>query len=981
MGAPYLCLLLHLLLLTLDMNEESSSSSNDAATPHVLFPSGVADSRPPLIRSRTATGEGDHRHRRSRRRALTRSLSQGRYPVSDDEDGGESIGGRRSGTGTEINSPSRIRRIFNLAKKSSYLRVPTTSFNQAYNLRTPRPMHLGGDDSWPADYSTLSGPSTPRHPSGDTSTTLEDGGESRSFYDDFTTIDWPRDAVMDSSRRKALQLLGGIRGKLTRMTDAIQGWVLITIVGFSFALIAYLIDHSEAYLSDLRHGYCATGWYKSERMCCPDKERYGVCPNWMSWSEAMGETNAPQSLDFAVYSLFSMLFAYISVRITLRTKTVNPLFDEASEKQKRLHQQDQKKQSIDDEAELVSETDTLLSQKKSAQRVFYTGYGSGVPEVKTILSGFVIRKFLGTTTLIYKTVGLVFSVSSGMSLGKEGPFVHLSTCVGNIACRLSKKFSQNDMKRRQLLSAAASAGVSLAFGSPLGGILFSLEEVSYYFLPQQLFRMFFCAMISALFLKFLNPYGTGRIVIFSVTYPKEDWKSWELFSFILIGLAGGLYGALFCKFHMWWGRTFRQLKVIKNSPTFEVLLVAAVTVILTFPNELTSKGVSELLLDLARPCTKADRDDMGLCPSHPTEIPDIIGYLSYAFIVKVVLTAITFGLKVPAGIYIPSMVVGALFGRIFGLAVQYSEHTHTFGDSWTSSVVPGVYAMAAAGAFMAGVTRMNVTLAVILFELTGSLDHVLPFSIAILVANWMANAIEPSSIYELLIHKNDFPFLDNRVPTAFDSQLSDLVTMLPKSEIIDVQNSIYVSSTRLRQMLSVLQNRGEFDGCIPILKGKALMGLISAPELEFALDRIQTRCEELEYDEAVLCKMPVRDSDMKRYHRHYNGLNGADVSGDEEATTPGHDTADYFGFPMRYESQAGSDDSDDIRQELSRIGDLTPFIDRVPITMDIHSPLALVQMMFTQLGTRIICVVREGRFVGVLHKKKFIDFCHKNKVS
>jgi chloride channel 3/4/5 len=62
-------------------------------------------------------------------------------------------------------------------------------------------------------------------------------------------------------------------------------------------------------------------------------------------------------------------------------------------------------------------------------------------------------------------------------------------------------------------------------------------------------------------------------------------------------------------------------------------------------------------------------------------------------------------------------------------------------------IQPGVYGLIAAGSTMCGVTRLSVTLAVILFELTGSLDYVLPFSLAILVAKWTADAIEPHSIY------------------------------------------------------------------------------------------------------------------------------------------------------------------------------------------------------------------------------------------
>jgi len=102
------------------------------------------------------------------------------------------------------------------------------------------------------------------------------------------------------------------------------------------------------------------------------------------------------------------------------------------------------------------------------------------------------------------------------------------------------------------------------------------------------------------------------------------------------------------------------------------------------------------------------------------------------------------------------MVVGGLLGRIVGHAVQsvvlqYPSvaifegcAAHPYG---TSCITPGVYALIGAGATMCGVTRLSVTLAVILFELTGSLDYVLPFSLSILVAKWTADAIEPLSIY------------------------------------------------------------------------------------------------------------------------------------------------------------------------------------------------------------------------------------------
>lgn len=119
--------------------------------------------------------------------------------------------------------------------------------------------------------------------------------------------------------------------------------------------------------------------------------------------------------------------------------------------------------------------------------------------MKVILSGFIIRGFLGIQTLVAKTVGLVLSVGAGLSIGKEGPYVHIAACVGNVCCRFFEKYRTNGLKRREILSASAGAGVSVAFGAPIAGTLFSLEEVSYYFPPKTLFRTFFCCIVSIAF--------------------------------------------------------------------------------------------------------------------------------------------------------------------------------------------------------------------------------------------------------------------------------------------------------------------------------------------------------------------------------------------------------------------------------------------------------------------------------------------------
>lgn len=259
---------------------------------------------------------------------------------------------------------------------------------------------------------------------------------------------------------------------------------------------------------------------------------------------------------------------------------------------------------------------------------------------------------------------------------------------------------------------------------------------------------------AALSLKFLNPYGTGKIVLFEVRYG-SDWKIFEMIVFILLGILGGAAGAFFIKATRLWARSFRRVPIIRKWPMLEVVLVALVTGLASFWNRYTKLAVSELLLELASPCNEDGEPRTGLCPDRDG-IPEVIRYLFIAFVIKSILTIITFGIKVPAGIYVPSMVVGGLLGRIIGHVTQYLVLNYPnfilFADcpaaSGTEScVTPGVYAMVAAGATMCGVTRLSVTLAVILFELTGSLNHVLPFSIAVLCAKWTADAIEPQSIY------------------------------------------------------------------------------------------------------------------------------------------------------------------------------------------------------------------------------------------
>lgn len=91
-------------------------------------------------------------------------------------------------------------------------------------------------------------------------------------------------------------------------------------------------------------------------------------------------------------------------------------------------------------------------------------------QIKTILSGFIIRGYLGKWTLVIKTITLVLAVSSGLSLGKEGPLVHVACCCGNILCHLFTKYRKNEAKRREVCGDTAWRGQG-AWGSVVGQVV------------------------------------------------------------------------------------------------------------------------------------------------------------------------------------------------------------------------------------------------------------------------------------------------------------------------------------------------------------------------------------------------------------------------------------------------------------------------------------------------------------------------------
>ncbi|EER25457.1 Voltage gated chloride channel family protein [Coccidioides posadasii C735 delta SOWgp] len=538
---------------------------------------------------------------------------------------------------------------------------------------------------------------------------------------------------------------------------------------------------------------------------------------------------------------------------------------------------------------------------------------SGIPEIKTVLGGFVIENFMGLWTLMIKSLGLCLSVASGMWLGKEGPLVHVACCCANIIMKPLDSLNHNEARKREVLSAAAAAGISVAFGSPIGGVLFSLEQLSYYFPDKTMWQSFVCAMVAAVTLHAFDPFRTGKIVLYQVEH-SQGFHRFEIFPFIFLGILGGLYGGLFIKLNMRVARWRKSRRV--SFPVLEVLIVALITAVVNFPNILMRVQLSELVYYLFADCKEIPNNPLGLCKTGVSSL-GVVGLLLSAAALGFFLAIFTFGLDIPAGIILPSLAIGALYGRAVGIVfdVWQKKHPKFFlfanCEPDVPCVTPGMYAIIGAASALGGATRMTVSIVVIMFELTGALNYAIPIMIAVMLSKWCGDTFGKRGVYESWIHLNDYPFLDQKDDTPPpDIPVSQVMTNVNDLTLITAVGHTIESLTNLLKTTSYRGYPVVSDTANPLL-----LGYISRNELSYALKTATSRTS--------------------------------------HNLTP--ETQAYFSH------QPFADPLETL--------DLRPWMDQTPITMNSRASFQIVLDMFQRLGLRYVLFVNRGVLEGFLTKK------------
>ncbi|KAI9827916.1 MAG: hypothetical protein M1819_006859 [Sarea resinae] len=718
-----------------------------------------------------------------------------------------------------------------------------------------------------------------------------EGPGRRVGYDDLTAIDWIFEYTKERQRLKRLYAsASGIIGYLRQLLDASQVWLVLVGTGIAVGILAASIDVASDWLSDLKLGYCRNGpgggkFYLNKAFCCWGLDEYAQCQDWTLWSDALRvhSKGGKYIIEYIFFVIYSVLFAAC--------------------------------------ASILVKSYAIYAKQ------------SGIPEIKTVLGGFIIRRFMGSWTLVVKSLGLCLAVASGLWLGKEGPLVHVACCCANLFMKMFGSLSTNEARKREVLSAAAAAGISVAFGSPIGGVLFSLEQLSYFFPDKTMWQSFVCAMVAAVTLQAFNPFRTGKLVMYQVTYT-TGWHGFELVPFAILGIIGGLYGGLFIKLNMKVA-AWRKNSVFAKAPVLEVVLISLVTALVNFPNYFMRAQASELVYTLFAECSALTDDTLGLCKTGAANA-SVIVLLVFAAFLGFLFASVTFGLQIPAGIILPSMAIGALYGRALGIIVQIWQHNHPAALIFAACepdkpcVTPGTYAIVGAASALGGVTRMTVSIVVIMFELTGALTYVLPIMIAVMISKWVGDALGKRGIYESWIDFNEYPFLDNRddypipeVPISqIMSRVEDLVVITATGHTID----------SLTDLLATQPYRG-----FPVIsdtKDALLLGYISRTELDFALNSALSSPRKPAGDTEVVFSSSSTSSQTQQ------ALSSSQVSTNANTTNVAATTLD-----------------------------LRPWMDQTPITLNSQSSLQLTVNMFQRLGLRYVLFTDKGGLQGLLTKK------------
>jgi len=340
--------------------------------------------------------------------------------------------------------------------------------------------------------------------------------------------------------------------------------------------------------------------------------------------------------------------------------------------------------------------------------------GSGVQEIEGALDG--IRPVRWKRVIPVKFIASLFSLGSGLLLGREGPTIQIG---GNIGKMIKDIFKQSDEENNPLVSAGAAAGLASAFNAPFSGIIFVIEEMHGHFKFN--FYSLAAIMIGSGTADFVvRALTSSRAVIQMTVFPQVNL--YYLWLFIVLGLVFSLVGIIYNKL------IFVALNFFENIEKTPIIVIGALVGLILaitgiFYPDMIGSGYGTI--------SKALNNSFGL------------SFLLVLFFVRLFLSIFSYGIGVPGGIFAPMLTLGVILGMLYGNIMQIF-----FPDIIVSS---SVFAVAGMAAIFASTVRAPLTGLVLAIEMTSNFELILPLIITTVTASAVTTLMGNKPIYTSLL--------------------------------------------------------------------------------------------------------------------------------------------------------------------------------------------------------------------------------------
>ncbi len=386
-------------------------------------------------------------------------------------------------------------------------------------------------------------------------------------------------------------------------------------------------------------------------------------------------------------------------------------------------------------------------------------------------------------------------------------------------------------------------------------------------------------------------------------------------------------------------QVFRK-KYLAQWPITEAVTLAVLTAVICYPNMFLRIDMTESMEILFQECEGEKNYDQ-LCD--PKERWHMIITLAMATIIRTLLVIVSFGCKVPAGIFVPSMAIGAAFGRMVGIFVQHLHESFPNSALFAACepdlpcITPGTYAFLGAAAALSGIMHITVSVVVIMFEITGALTYILPTMIVVGVTKAVSERFGHGGIADRMIYLNGYPFLDSKEDHTFGVPVSQVMS----SRVV----CLPTTGMELKQ-LERLMNENQYQGypIVENLESKALVGYIGRTELHYAINRAK-----------------------------------------KDQYAPGHAKCSFATAPPDPRTPGSAMPSvtfDTMSATSSQLNvDFSRFIDPTPLTVHPRLPLETVMELFKKMGPRVILIEYRGRLTGLVTVKDCLKYQFKVEAS